>query len=90
MVGRLEATVHHGIAEVAFLLGPEYWGRGYASQSLQWLHAYLAENLALRQYWAVTAPANWRCQKLLLRNGYCEQSPPEFPLYSYDPGDKIF
>src|SRR5690349_10313093 len=30
LLGRLEATVHDGLAEVAFLFGPRHWGRGAA------------------------------------------------------------
>lgn len=34
LIGRLEATVHDGVAEVAFLFGPGFWGKGYATEGL--------------------------------------------------------
>ena len=87
LLGRLEATVHGGLAEVAFLFGPQHWGRGVATRGLQWLHTQLP-GLPL---WATTVPANTRCQALLLRCGYRAVDPSSAPrLYSYDPGDLVF
>lgn len=86
LLGRLEATVHDGLAEVAFLFGPQHRGRGLATQGLQWLHTQLA-GLPL---WATTVPANTRCQALLLRCGYRVVDPASAPrLYSHDPGDLV-
>ena len=87
LLGRLEATIHDGLAEVAFLFGPQHWGRGLATQGLQWLHTQLP-GLPL---WATTVPANTRCQALLLRCGYRTVDAASAPrLYSYDPGDLVF
>lgn len=90
MLGRLEATVHHQVAEVAFLLGPQYWGRGYAAAGLSWLHDELVQHHAVTEFWATTTPANHRSQALLRRCGYVESGLPSFPLYSYAPGDIVF
>src|ERR1700722_15641143 len=38
LIGRLEATVIKRRAEVAYLFGPAFWGCGYATEGLQWLH----------------------------------------------------
>lgn len=90
MLGRLEATVHHQLAEVAFLLGPNYWRRGYASAGLRWLHEELELGFAVTEFWATTTPTNHRSQALLRRCGYIESELPAYPLYSYEPGDLIF
>ncbi|WP_374673275.1 GNAT family N-acetyltransferase [Ideonella sp.] len=91
MLGRLEATVHHGIAEVAFLFGPAHWGRGYATEGLQWLHAELAWTAGVTECWAATRPANLRSRRLLLRCGYRPAEAPDgLPLYSRDPDDLVF
>lgn len=90
MVGRLEATVHHGLAEVAFLFGPPYWGRGWASTGLHWLHGELTRTVGVTDFWATTTRANVRSQRLLQRCGYALAQPPASPLYSYDPGDLVF
>ncbi|WP_040363367.1 GNAT family N-acetyltransferase [Congregibacter litoralis] len=90
MIGRLEATVHHGLAEVAFLFGRYWWGRGLASRGLHWLHEELIASVGVTDFWATTTPANVRCQRLLQRSGYHLAAPPASPLYSYDPGDLVF
>ncbi len=90
MAGRLEATVHHGLAEVAFLFGPRFWGRGLARAGLEWLHEELERSLGVTDCWATTVPANLRCQALLRRCGYVESRHPSGPLYSYAAGDSIF
>ena len=90
MVGRLEATIHHGFAEVAFLLSPAHWGRGFATAGLQWLHQELYQSYGVAEFWATTTEANVRSQRLLQRCGYILVEPPSNPLYSYDFGDLVF
>lgn len=90
MVGRLEATIHHGLAEVAFLFGPQYWGQGFATTGLRWLQEELTHRTAIADFWATTTPANVRSQNLLHRCGYQRADLPETSLYSYDPGDLVF
>lgn len=90
MLGRLEATVHHGLAEVAFLFGPQYWGQGFATVGLRWLQEELTHREAIAAFWATTTPANVRSQNLLHRCGYQRADLPTISLYSYDPGDLVF
>lgn len=91
MIGRLESTVVHGRAEVAFLLDPALWGRGWAHAGLEWLHAEVIRVAGSVEFWATTVPSNTRCQALLRRAGYrpvdSSDSP---PLASYEPGDLVF
>lgn len=92
VIGRLEATLHRGIAEVAFLFDPEVWGRGYAAEGLGWLHERLMqEEAAPSGFWATTVPENRRCQALLERCGYRRvvQGWPQ-PLLSWDEGDLVY
>lgn len=90
MIGRLEATVHHQLTEVAFLFGPQYWGRGHATAGLLWLHEELERSHAVTEFWATTTLANHRSQSLLRRCCYIESELPASPLYSYAPGDLVF
>lgn len=91
IVGRLEATIHAPVAEVAFLYGPAYWGRGYATRGLLWLHELLFSHPTQLQLWATTVPANKSCQALLRRCGYAPVEIASAPhLLSYDPGDLVF
>jgi len=91
MIGRLEATVHDGLAEVAFLYKSSFWGRGYASEGLLWLHEQLRRYIDVSSLWATTHPANLRCAALLKRCGYLPVPTQGLPkLYSYDEGDFVF
>jgi RimJ/RimL family protein N-acetyltransferase len=91
LAGRLEATIHAPVAEVAFLYGPAFWGRGYATRGLLWLHEHLLSRPTKLELWATTVPANERCQALLRRCGYSPVEITSAPhLISYDPGDLVF
>ncbi len=91
VVGRLEATVHDGIAEVAFLLGPAYWGQGYATQGLRWLIQQVLDRPDCHAVWATTIAPNLACQQLLRRCGF-QATTTHWPrtLFTYDAGDLVF
>lgn len=90
MVGRLEATLHDSIAEVAFLFDQKQWGKGFASEALAWLHREVQRNYGMVSFWATTAPANARCQALLRRAGYQQVNVGAPVLYSFEQGDLVF
>jgi RimJ/RimL family protein N-acetyltransferase len=91
VIGRLEASIHDGIAEVAFLYDPSLWGQGFASRGLLWLHDRLRPLHGVHSLWAATHPANHRSAALLLRCGYAPASTLALPmLFSYDEGDLVF
>ena len=91
LLGRLEATVHDGLAEVAFLFGRQHWGKGHATAGLHWLHAHLASAHGITTFWATTVPANTESRALLERCGYVARDPATVPrLYTYDAGDLVF
>lgn len=70
VIGRLEATIHSGVAEVGILFGPEHWGQGFGTESLLWLHERLQARPDRPAPWATTVTANTRSQRLLRRCGY--------------------
>jgi RimJ/RimL family protein N-acetyltransferase len=91
LIGRLEATLHHQIAEVAFLYSPQFWGQGYATQGLLWMHNHLRAYPSIATLWATTVPANARSAALLRRCGYTQVPVTVLPLlYTYDVGDDVF
>jgi RimJ/RimL family protein N-acetyltransferase len=90
MVGRLEATIHHGIAEVAFLLGRRFWGRNFGFTGLNWLHDEVFRSHAISDFWATTTRDHLRSQRLLARCGYDQAELPATPLFSYNSGDIVF
>jgi RimJ/RimL family protein N-acetyltransferase len=91
-VGRLEAALYGGAGdgvwgEIAYLFGAEYWGHGYATEAVTWLHEQLAAAGA-RALWTAVAPGNERSLALLARLGYRRVPAGEAPaLGSYDAGD---
>jgi RimJ/RimL family protein N-acetyltransferase len=91
LIGRLEATLHHQIAEVAYLYSPQFWGQGYATQGLLWLHNHLRAYPDIATVRATTVPANTRSAALLRRCGYIQVPAAASPLlYTYDDGDDVF
>ena len=85
-IGRLEATLHDTWGEVAYLFGPAYWGRGYATEAMTWFHNRLAA-LGTRELWAAVAPSNVRSLALLHRLEYREVSATTPVLIAHDPDD---
>ncbi|MBD8051048.1 GNAT family N-acetyltransferase [Limnohabitans radicicola] len=91
LAGRIQATIHPPVAEVAFLFGPGYWGKGYATRALLWLHQALLIHPVRPELWATTVPANQPCQALLRRCGYVAVDSAAAPqLVTYDAGDLVF
>ena len=95
VIGRVEATLRHdtqqpGVAEVAYVFGPRWWGKGYATESTAWMIGHLAEVFGVRQYWATVDPRNTASIHLLERLGFTVTDLPEFGLESFDEGDLVF
>jgi len=89
-IGRLEATLSEGRGEVAYLLGTHFWGKGYATEALAWLHGQLSNDQSIAETWATTEPGNDRSIRLLQRSGFIEIFDNWPSLQSYDPGDRVF
>jgi RimJ/RimL family protein N-acetyltransferase len=86
VVGRLEATVYDaGWAEIAYLVGPAYWGRGYATRGVRWW----IDQLGVDEIWAAVHIDNARSIGVLERCGFVRGEPLR-PLGSYDPGDVVY
>lgn len=89
VVGRVEATVHHGIAEVAYVFDPRHGGRGLATEAVRWMIAELAAH-GIDECWAAVVPENTASVRLLERLGFTQAAPSDTPLFSFDPGDLTF
>ncbi len=95
VIGRVEATLRHdtsqpGVAEVAYVFGPRWWGNGYAAESTAWMIGHLVEVHGAQQYWATVDPRNTASVNLLARLGFTMTDLPEFGLESFDEGDLVF
>jgi RimJ/RimL family protein N-acetyltransferase len=90
-IGRIQATCYGEWAEIAYVFGVEWWGRGYATEATRWLEGHVAATVGVNDFWATVGPANARSIALLERLDYEETSRlPERPLASYEPGDRCF
>lgn len=89
VIGRVEATLHDGDAEVAYVLGPRWWRQGYASEAAAWLLEELRA-AGVARAWATVLPGNAGSRGVLRRLGFVEVDPPRAPaLLSYDDGDLV-
>jgi RimJ/RimL family protein N-acetyltransferase len=89
-IGRIQATFHDGLAEVAYMFGVSYWGQGYATEALLWLRDRVAETQKANSLWATVNPENSRSIRLLERLGYQRMSQEWPPLFSYEPEDLVY
>jgi RimJ/RimL family protein N-acetyltransferase len=90
VVGRVEATLHDGIAEIAYVLGPPFWGHGYATAATADLITRL-QRPQVGTVWACVHPANDRSTRVLSRLGFRQQPTSSGArLLSYDSGDLVF
>ncbi|MGQ0636945.1 MAG: GNAT family N-acetyltransferase [Planctomycetaceae bacterium] len=60
LIGRLEATIVDGRAEVAYLFDPQFWGQGYAGEAMIAFQDHLRQNECVAEFWATTMPRNGR------------------------------
>ena len=89
VIGRIEATLHDGVAEIGYVFGPRWWGRGYGSEAVAWLLSELRQQ-GVPEAWASVDPDNEASIRLLRRVGFEETTPGEVLLHSYVPGDRVF
>lgn len=85
-LGRVEATVYPDAwAEIAYVFGLAYRGRGYARAAVR----RLLQEIAVDEVWATVTPANGASRRLLTALGFRE-APQSRPLASWDPGDLAY
>jgi RimJ/RimL family protein N-acetyltransferase len=87
VIGRVEATLHDGVAEIAYVFGPRWYGRGCATEAASWMVELLAPHVTA--CWATVAPENVASARLLDRLGFVQEEPGAV-LLSYDAGDVTF
>lgn len=87
LVGRVEATVHGAVAEVAYLFDPAVSGHGYATEAVDWLLEHLRATYGVAELWATVDPRNARSIRLLERCGFELREPVPAVVGSYDDGD---
>jgi RimJ/RimL family protein N-acetyltransferase len=89
IIGRVEATLHDGVAEIGYVFGPRWWGQGYAGEVVAWLLVELRRD-GVAEAWATVDPANEPSARLLRRAGFEASAVGIVPLHSYAAGDHVF
>ena len=80
-----------GWAEVAWVLGASWWGRGYGTEGAVWLSGYLEDVFGIRELWGTVHPDNAASIALMRRLGMAQQAGPYArTLQSWDPGDLVY
>ncbi len=90
-VGFVQATIYpRRTGDFAFVLAPEYWGRGVAFEACQAAIPYIADELRVTELFATVDPKNTRSIRLLTRLGFNEVAPALYPHGEVEPNDRVF
>jgi len=90
-IGYISVTPHHNPAdmEISYMLLPDYWGNGYARETVKALLIFCKQELNLSRVVSETQTANIRSCRLLETLGYRPESSIERfnekqTIYAYD------
>lgn len=90
VIGRVEATAHDGIVEIAYLLNPSLWGQGLGTTATELLLNELRGD-GEHDFWATAVPENLASARVVEHLGFREIDPDLAPeLMSFDKGDRVF
>jgi len=89
--GFVQATVYPGhTGDLAFVLAPEFWGRGVAIEACQAAIPHIARNFSVTGLFATVDPKNARSIRLLERLGFVEIAPSGYPHGGAEAADRVF
>jgi RimJ/RimL family protein N-acetyltransferase len=89
--GFVQATLYPGrTGDFAFVLAPEFWGRGVAFEACQAAIPCIAREFGVSALFATVDPRNARSIGLLTRLRFLEIAPSGYPHGKADPGDRVF
>ena len=89
--GFVQATIYpRRTGDFAFAFAPTYWGQGVAFEACQAALPYLFRALRVTTLFATVDPRNARSIRLLLRLGFEEVTPAEYPHGEVEPDDRVF
>lgn len=73
LVGMIEAKLSGRNAGIGYVIAPDAWGRGYASEAVELVSEALFELSPVRAIWALCVVQNLASARVLEKNGYrCE------------------
>jgi RimJ/RimL family protein N-acetyltransferase len=87
----VQATIYPGrTGDLAFVLAPEFWGRGVAFEACQAAIPQIAREFGVTALFATVDPKNSRSIRLLERLGFVEIAPSGYPHGKTEPNDHVF
>ncbi|MGZ8203389.1 MAG: GNAT family N-acetyltransferase [Burkholderiales bacterium] len=89
--GFVQATIYPELTgDFAFAFSPRYWGRGVAIEACQAALPYLARERRVTALFATVDPQNARSLRLLVRLGFRDVPPAQYPHGEVEPNDRVF
>lgn len=82
-IGRLQVTIfkEQQLAQIGYVIFKEYWGFGYATQSVLWMEQHIKSFYNIVRIEAYVDPNNIASSKVLLKNDFKLISQNEDDLY---------
>jgi [ribosomal protein S5]-alanine N-acetyltransferase len=90
LMGYVQATVTSRSTYVAYVFASAFWGRGYATRSVEAMIAELARSYGVRRLDAIAVRRNVRSLRVLERLGFTEASPAEQARRSIDAAETLW
>ena len=89
--GFVQATIYPGrTGDLAFVLAPEFWGRGVAYEACRAAIPQIARQFGVTGLFATVDPKNSRSIRLLIRLGFVEIAPSGYPHGTVEPDERVF
>jgi len=89
-IGYVQATIYSDrSAAVAFVIGSEYWGRGYGREATEAMLQSLIDHYSIRSAFATADSRNIPSQRLLQELGFRKATPSVFPHAIAQPEDVV-
>jgi RimJ/RimL family protein N-acetyltransferase len=89
--GFVQATLYPArTGDLAFVLAPDFWGRGVAFEACQAAIPQIAREFGVTGLFATVDPKNARSIRLLERLGFVEIAPSGYPHGKVEPDDRVF
>ena len=89
-VGFVQATVSGADAWIAYVLGCESWGRGYASEAVRAMIGHLGSACGVARFLATTDEGNARSVRLLQRLGFRAVTKAEAREHELSAAERLF
>ena len=89
--GFVQATIYpQRTGDFAFAFSPEHWGRGVAFEACRAALPFFEREMRVSALFATVDPRNARSVRLLVRLGFSEVTPLQYPHGETEPGDRVF